>query len=179
MKQNKARGLALFLLTASLLAVALACRVEAPKIILENEPTLAPTVAITQVVTEVVTATPLPPTATLPPSPTPTSPPLPTATWDPLSAPIYYPLEDCAASRLKVGGKAFVANGGEVGIRYGQDIHYDSVATTAQMGDVLDITAGPYCSWGWIIWMVQTKDGFVGFIPEGNGETYWLLPVAP
>ena len=147
--------------------------------ILNDEPTAPATVAITQVVTEVITATPLPPSATPEPSPTPSPTLAPTATWDPLSAPIYYPLDDCAASRLSVGDKAFVSYGGEVGIRYGQDLHYDFVAVTANMGDVLDITAGPYCSWGWIIWMVQTSDGFVGFAPEGNGETYWLLPVGP
>lgn len=136
------------------------------------------TILVTQVVTEVVyTATPEP-TATPMPTATPTPVPTSTPTFDPYSAPVYYPLKDCVASRLHVGDVAMVSpGGGPNGIRYGMDLHYDTIVEYADPGTTLDIIGGPYCSHGWIVWMVQTKNGVIGYTPEGNGNEYWLLPV--
>jgi hypothetical protein len=164
----------------SLLLMTVACRIEPPRIIMDEDTPEAtqPVVFITAVITEVITPTPAPVTPTLPPTATPE--PTPSPTWDPLSAPIYYPLENCVASRLHVGDLAMVTyGGGPNGIRYGLDIHYDTVLTYAEEGQNLEIIAGPWCSQGWIVWMVRTMDGIVGYTPEGDGNSYWLMPVKP
>lgn len=138
-----------------------------------------PVLVITQVVTEIIPPSPLPATPTLPNTSTP-EPPTPTPTFDPLSAPIYYPLKDCVASRLHIGDIAMVSlQGGPNGIRYGRDLYYDTIIAYAQPGALLEITNGPWCSRGWIVWMVRMQDGTVGYTPEGNGEEYWLLPTRP
>ena len=134
---------------------------------------------VTQIVTEIIPPTPLPATPTSPPTATP-EPPTATPTWDPMNAPIYYPLEDCVASRLHVGDNAMVSlSGGANGIRYGTDLFYDTIITYAQPGSTLEIVNGPFCSRGWIVWFVRTLDGTVGYTPEGNGNEYWLLPLQP
>jgi len=140
-------------------------------------PVIEKTILITQIYTEVVyTATPEP---TLTPMPTQSPTPLPTSTptFDPYSAPIYYPLENCVASRLHVGDLAVVSpGGGPNGIRYGMDLYYDTIVAYAEPGQQLNIVGGPYCSHGWIVWLVQTMNGVIGYTPEGNGIEYWLLP---
>lgn len=166
----------------SLVLALLACRVEPPKIVMEEDTPTPQVLMVTQVVTQVITPTPAPqqpqptaqPTATTPPEPT------VTPTWSMSDAPIYYPLEDCVASRLRVGDKAMVSLvGGPNGIRYGRDIHVDTIALYAQPGDILEIVGGPWCSQGWLVWMVRTADGFVGYTPEGDGNNYWLFPLPP
>ena len=173
---NKRKRVYLIILVNLFLAL-LACKVEAPKIVWEETLTATPEVQVlTQVVTQVVTPTPLP---TSTPQPTPTDLPTLTPTWDPLSAPVYYPLKDCVASRLHLGDLAMVSlKGGPNGIRYGRDMSQDTIIAYADPGDILEITAGPWCSYGWLVWMVRTLDGVVGFTPEGNGNEYWLLPLA-
>ncbi|MBN1147341.1 MAG: hypothetical protein JXA78_08795 [Anaerolineales bacterium] len=138
-----------------------------------------PVIVITQVITEVIPATTAVATATPEPTATPV-PPTPTPTWDPLSAPIYYPLADCVASRLHIGDRVMVSLvGGPNGIRYGRNIHDDTIIAYAQPGSILEIVNGPWCSHGWIVWMVRMQDGLTGYTPEGNGEEYWLLPLQP
>lgn len=172
-KPYQQRRVFIAILTSMLFIALTACQAAPQPTIEETKPV---EIVITAVVTEVITPTPVPVTPTLPPTATPE--PSPTPTWDPLSAPIYYPLQDCVASRLHVGDKAMVTyGGGPNGIRYGMDVHFDTVVTYAQEGQVLDITGGPWCSHGWIVWMVRTADGFVGYTPEGDGNSYWLLPV--
>ncbi len=137
-----------------------------------------PVVVITQVVTEMIPPTPLPVTPTIAPSAT-ALPPTITPTWDPLSAPIYYPIPDCVASRLHIGDKAMVSFvGGANGIRYGRDLAEETVIGYAQPGAILEITNGPWCSRGWLVWMVKTADGLTGYTPEGDGNSYWLLPTS-
>jgi hypothetical protein len=139
----------------------------------------APVIIVTQVITEIIPPTPVPVTPTAVKTNTPV-PPSPTPTWDPLSAPIYYPLDDCVASRLHVGDMAQVSlSGGPNGIRYGRDLYYDTIVGYAQPGSLLEITNGPWCSRGWLVWLVRTQDGVVGYTPEGNGSEYWLFPTAP
>ena len=167
------------LVLVALLIASIACRVEAPRIVLEESPTptTQPTQIITQVVTEIITPTPLPILPTSPP--TQSSEPTPTPTFDPFSAPIYYPLPDCVASRLHKNDTAIVTSvGGANGIRYSPDMSLsDNIEQYAQPGDTLIIRDGPWCSYGWIVWFVETSGGFLGYTPEGNGEVYWLLPV--
>lgn len=165
------------LLLSSLFLLTLACRVEAPRLILEESPTAPPVVIITQVLTQMITPTPEP-TSTPRPSDTPEATLAPT--FDPLSVPIYYPLANCAASRLRVGDYAVVSLlGGANGIRSGSDLRTDVVEYYAQPGERLKIVGGPVCSYGWIVWLVETGSGYRGFTPEGNGNEYWLFPVQP
>jgi hypothetical protein len=142
-------------------------------------PTQAPTppvIIITQVVTEVIPPTPLPATPTRAPTNTPFV-PTPTPTYDPYKAPIYYPLDNCVASRLHIGDLAMVSlNGQASAIRYGTDLHNDTILTYAQPGAILEIVDGPYCNSGWLVWYVRTADGTTGYTPEGNGNEYWLFP---
>jgi hypothetical protein len=161
-----------------LLLASLACRVEMPRIVLEESPTptLVPTQISTIVITEIITPTPEPIQPTAPPAPT--TGPTVKPTFDPFSAPIYYPLPDCVASRLHVGDTAMVSFvGGANGIRTSADVSIDNIEAYAQPGDQLIIMDGPWCSYGTIVWLVKTGAGYIGFTPEGNGEVYWLLPV--
>jgi hypothetical protein len=70
--------------------------------------------------------------------------------------------------------------GGPNAIRTNPDVREDTnIIDYAQPGAILLIVAGPYCDLNHIIWLVQTSDGVRGFTPEGNGDEYWLFPVAP
>ena len=136
-----------------------------------------PTVVITQYVTQVV-ATP-----TITPIPLSTSvsnqtPSVAIGGWDSFTVAIYYPIAGCVASRLHEGDVAFVANAG-VDIIQSKDIGYSPVYRTLAPGELVDITKGPWCSGGSLIWRVGTADGLDGFVPEGNGEIYWMLPMPP
>jgi hypothetical protein len=172
-KNKKVRGLLVVMLG---LHLALAACATNPA----TAPTATPPVIyVTQIVTQIIPPTPVPMTPTPLPTETP-APPSPTPTFDPLTAEIYYPLEGCVASRLHVGDKAMVSLvGGPNGIRYGRDLSEATVIGYAQPGAILDIVNGPWCSRGWIVWFVRTGDGTEGFTPEGDGNEYWLLPVAP
>lgn len=146
----------------------------------ENEANVQPVVLITQVVTQIV-ATP-----TITPVPPPTSAaahttvPASSGGYDPFSAPIYYPIQGCFASRLHVGDVAFVANGtGVIGIHQTRDIGYAPMWRYLEAGELMDIIKGPWCDRGALVWKVATHDGYIGFVPEGDGNTYWLLPMPP
>jgi hypothetical protein len=170
---KKARVYLMFLLALPMLLPA-CIQITAPT----QQVATPPIVVITQVVTEMIPPTPLPVTPTIAPSAT-ALPPTITPTWDPLSAPIYYPIKDCVASRLHVGDKAMVSFvGGANGIRYGLDLSESTIVGYAQPGAILVIQNGPWCSRGWLVWLVKTADGLVGYTPEGDGNSYWLLPAA-
>lgn len=168
--RNFGRWSSLGLLIALLAAGCRPAAVQSPELVTPQ------VVIITQVVTQIIPPTPVPMTATPAPTDTPVV-PTATPTFDALSAPIYYPLEGCVASRLHIGDFAMVSYyGGPNGIRYGRDLAESTVFAYAQPGDILEITNGPWCSRGWLVWMVRTADGNVGYTPEGDGNTYWLLP---
>lgn len=136
------------------------------------------TPGVTVFVTQVV-ATPLPETP-LPPA---TNTPLPTTKpydpFDPFSVHIYYPITGCSASRLHVDDKAFVAVLGEKAkLYFSTDVLYDPGSRALQLDEVLLILDGPACSDGYLLWWVETEaDELKGWAPEGDGETYWLLPL--
>ncbi len=182
MKNNRQLPIGMVRLTALLALIFLVMPLSACiQIVAPTAPATATNsvLIITQVVTEIIPPTPLPATVTPLPTNTP-EPPTPTATFDPLSVPIYYPLDDCVASRLHLGDTAMVSlQGGANGIRYGSDLYQDTIIAYAQPGSFLEIMNGPYCSHGWITWFVKMQDGTVGYTPEGNGDEYWLLPAQP
>jgi len=156
-----------------------ACAVEEP----QTDPAaqnVQPIVVITNVVTQIVatpTVTPVPP----PEEKTiPVVNPVSSGGWDPFSLPIYYPLQGCSASRLHPGDVAFVGNGaGVIGIHYSSDIGYAPIFRHLNAGEVIDIVDGPWCENGTLVWKVATADKYLGFTPEGDGSTYWLLPMPP
>ncbi len=116
----------------------------------QAETATAPVLIVTQVITQIIPPTPIPETPAATKTFTP-EPPTPSPTFDPISAPIYFPLEDCVASRLHVGDVAMVSLvGGPNGIRFGQDLSTDTIIAYAQPGSKLEIVNGPWCSRGWI-----------------------------
>jgi hypothetical protein len=138
-----------------------------------------PRIVITQLITQIV-ATP-----TITPTPEPTEVvkvvvPVSSGGWDPFSVPIYYPIQGCVASRLHEGDVAFVANGaGTLGIHYSKDTRESPIFRRLDPGEAIDIIKGPWCDSGSVIWKVASSDGYIGFVPEGDGSVYWLLPMSP
>jgi hypothetical protein len=151
---------------------------QATAVITEQATDVTQTPAITVFVTQVV-ATPLPATATRPPTATPLPVPTQFDPNDPINAEIYYPLPGCSASRLHVDDLAFVAaTGDKVRLHISQDILYDPGMRPLERDEVLLITRGPFCNEGWLIWEVLVQETEeVGFVPEGDGNQYWLLPL--
>lgn len=176
MPRIKKKGLALAVVGLSLFLFVPACFSVAPRST-QAVQIVYPTVVITQYVTQVV-ATP-----TITPMPLPTSvsnqtPSVVSVGWDPFTVAIYYPIAGCVASRLHEADVAFVANAG-VNLYASKDIGFAPVTRKLTAGEMVDITKGPWCSEGSLIWKVLTVDGTDGFAPEGNGETYMLLPMPP
>lgn len=139
------------------------------------------TVVIQQMVTQIVATSP----PTNPPPPVqPTPSPQPTATypsqWNPFSIPIYYPLIGCIASRLHEGDTAIVATtGGSLGLYQSRDLPYAPLIRKLNVGEIWYILRGPHCVQDMLLWEVINLEKETGFIPEGNGEVYWLLPAPP
>lgn len=138
-----------------------------------------PTVVIVQYVTQVVaTITPAPPVTPAPPATAKPAVSSGVVGYDPASQDIYYPLMGCqVASRLHVGERAFVANGGgQIGLHYTKDIGDAPIYRKLAAGEELDVIGGPFCERQSLVWKVIASDGQEGFAPEGNGNTYWLMP---
>lgn len=139
---------------------------------------ISPTVFVTVFVTPVM-ATPLPTTPT--PEPSPTLAPGPTYIdqTSPYNVPIYYPLPGCAGSRLHLEDMAFVAQIDKVMRIYNtRNIAFDPGMRAMELGEEMEIIEGPTCNNGWLLWRVKTvNDEIRGWVPEGNGEVYFLLPV--
>jgi len=140
-----------------------------------------PTLFITPMVTQVI-ATRSAPTATPEEESTPTQ--VLSSSYDPLKVSIYYPVKGCVASRLRVGDAAFVAyNGGQMGVYPSKDIAFAPILRYAQTGEAFLITEGPWCDENTLVWKVETTDeeqiemDIENYVPEGNGEQYWLLPL--
>ncbi len=139
------------------------------------------TIFVTQIVTLIV-ATPLP-TEPLPPPtqfiPTPTRTSPPTIPGD-----IYYPIPGCVASRLHIGDIAYVVSlSGNTGMHIDKDVQYSPTLYMPELGEQLEVKKGPWCWEGkMIIWLFRTirsnkDDEIEGYMAEGDGEYYWILPV--
>ena len=136
-----------------------------------------PTVIIVQYVTQVVaTVTPQPPAG---PTAVPPTKPAPAASgFDPYSVKPYYPISGCVASRLHPGDVAFVATGGEqMGIHYSRDVGFSPIARSLVPGELLYIIDNATCNRNGLVWEVLAdSDNTHGFVIEGDGETYWVMP---
>lgn len=143
------------------------------------QPAANPTVVIVQYVTQVVaTVTPAPPAAPTAIPPTKQAPPASTG-FDPYSVELHYPVSGCqVASRLNIGDVAFVAAGSEqFGIHFTKDVGFSPVTRKLTPGELLYILDGPTCNRNGLVWQVLADaDDAMGYVIEGNGETYWLLP---
>jgi hypothetical protein len=141
---------------------------------------LPPKVFVTFYVTPII-ATPAPITPQPPAAET--KPAAPTA-FDPNSpwnAPVHFPGPGCSASRLYPEDRAFVAAIGEFSRVYKtKQIQFDPGVRDLVPGEEMTILYGPLCDEDWLFWFVELDaDELQGFVPEGNGNVYYLLPAPP
>ncbi len=139
----------------------------------------APTYFVTQYVTQIVATVP---TSTPEPEPTSTPWPTPTLEWDPFAVPVSFPLVGCPGSRLQVGGMAFVAMTDSVAYLYSTyDTDDDPGMRKLVNGEKMYIMDGAWCSTQRkVMWQVyMLSDQRIGFVAEGDGNIYWLLPLSP
>ena len=136
-----------------------------------------PTVVIVQYVTQVVaTVTPAPPRHRYPADPK------DAASFyglRPVFGGMHYPVSGCqVASRLNIGDVAFVAVGSEqFGIHFSKDVGFSPITRKLTPGELLYILDGPTCNRNGLVWQVLADaDDAMGYVIDGNGETYWLLP---
>lgn len=120
------------------------------------------------------------------PSPADTSIPVvvqqPSPTRTPNNTPtpqIYSPLSRCAASRLHVGDSAYVNyETGRIGMRSEPVATIgDKLVRKLEEGEILHIIDGPKCDLGWVFWKVRTVYSETGWIPEGDGIEFWVVPI--
>lgn len=137
------------------------------------------TMVVVQYVTQVIaTTTPAPPTST--PRPVTKTPQIVNTGFDPFKVMPYYPLMGCpVASRLHVGDRAFVASNrnGTLDLHWSANVGDSPIFRHLGSGEVLDILDGPYCRTQSIVWEVIGADNQIGYVSEGNGDEYWLLPM--
>jgi hypothetical protein len=177
MNTNKYRSIYLIIFVSLAFLVA-ACTSEMQAATQEVQVSV-PTVIVQQYVTQVVATAAAPAPTAVPAKPT--AQVINTTGYDPLSEPIYYPIMGCVASRLHVGDRAFVAYGaGTNGIHYSEDIGDAPIFRRLYPGEIMEVIDGPYCERDSVVWKVFALiDEQVGFVGEGNGDYYWLLPLPP
>lgn len=86
--------------------------------------------------------------------------------------------EGAPTPQLEVGGRGRVSPGQANNVR---DQATTSGVLVGQIaaGTVFDVLAGPTCADGYLWWQVESDaDGVVGWTVEGQGDEYWLLPIA-
>ena len=87
------------------------------------------------------------------------------------------PCPDAATSRLKIGDLAYVTKDPPLANRVRQEPNTDAeVLGYITPGGSMEIIAGPECANGWVWWRVKNAD-LEGWTPEGDQETYWLVPL--
>jgi hypothetical protein len=143
-----------------------------------------PTIYVTQYVTQVVATVPA---SSLSSNQAAVETPVPTVvqpqavSWDPFSVEIYYPKLGCSASRLHIGDRAFIAySEGLIGLYRYKNMSFEPELRHLASGTEVEIIDGPFCDEKIISWKVRTPDKeTVGYYPEGDGNSYWMLPLAP
>lgn len=93
---------------------------------------------------------------------------------------VYSPLSRCAESRLQVGDSAYVNyETGRLSMR-SEPVGTigDTLVRRLEEGEILHITDGPKCDMGWIFWKVRTVYSETGWIPEGDGNEFWVVPIS-
>jgi hypothetical protein len=140
-----------------------------------------PTVVVVQYVTQVVaTVTPAPPMPTQPPATAEPVVPASSTGFDPFRVEVYYPIMGCkVASRIHSGERAYVANNrsGTLGFHMSADIGDAPIYRSMNNGEILEVVNGPYCQLDSLVWGVLDNEGKLGYVAEGDGNSYWLLPL--
>lgn len=188
MRKRKA---SLVVLTLGVVALFVAsCAAPTPQVI-EVTREVPQTVVVTQVITQVVILEPSPTPTDTPapivyPTSTPTSLPLP-PTPNPGQVQalkqqgfyVYYPVEGCGPSIVRPSFHVYVSmDGGKNAIRSSPDISSaHNIIGYALPGEHLKVISGPVCSWGWLMWLVETDYGLTGWTPESDGKSFWLIPM--
>jgi len=105
---------------------------------------------------------------------------LPSVTLDVPSLKIYEPIKGCAASRIHTGDIVTLEKDIDyVSIRSEPDTRpSDNKIGKILPGDQAKIIGGPKCNYDWIIWEVKlASDGLTGWVPESDGNEFWLVPI--
>jgi|GEM_PF-1861700 len=88
---------------------------------------------------------------------------------------------DAPSSRLRVGDRAYVSydppESNHVRVK-----PYNGAGILGKMppGETMVILDGPICASGWVWWLVHSEQQteLSGWTPEGNPNTYWLVPLS-
>lgn len=90
---------------------------------------------------------------------------------------LWKPCADAPTSRLKVGDIAYVTKDPPLPNRVRQKPNREAeILGLINPGGGMDIIDGPSCGEGWVWWKVKNAD-LEGWTPEGDFETYWLIPL--
>lgn len=90
----------------------------------------------------------------------------------------YTPIADCAKSRIYTGDNVILDNTDYVTIRSTPDTHpTDNRIGRLEPGEIAHVVDGPICNYGWILWEIENSDGIHGWIPETNGQEFWLIAI--
>ena len=90
---------------------------------------------------------------------------------------IWRPCPDAATSRLKVGDIAYVTKDPPLPNRIRKEPTREAeILGLINPGGSMNIIDGPACADGWVWWKVKNAD-YEGWTPEGDQETYWLIPL--
>lgn len=89
---------------------------------------------------------------------------------------LWKPCQDAPTSRLKKGDLAYVTKDPPLPNRIRKDPNRQAeILGYIVPGGGMEIIDGPSCSDGWVWWKVKNAD-YTGWTPEGDQETYWLIP---
>ena len=154
---------------------------EALPIIEQDTPTSAPEALLPTETPSLAAPTQTPFVVEITPSNTPTqlTPSIEPTDYNTPTPERYFPLQNCAASQLRLGDSAFVDyDGGKNSLRETPDTHpSDNIIGYIYPGDVVEIIDGPVCNYGWVLWKVMTTTYEEAWTPETDGEEFWILPV--
>jgi streptogramin lyase len=89
------------------------------------------------------------------------------------------PCPDGPTSRLQVGETVYVTKDPPIPNRVRREPTREAeILGLIGPGGGMDIIDGPACADGWVWWKVKNAD-LEGWTPEGDAETYWLIPLNP
>jgi hypothetical protein len=87
------------------------------------------------------------------------------------------PCSDAPTSRLKLGDIAYVTKDPPLPNRVRQEPNREAeILGLIRPGGGMNILDGPACGNGWVWWKVKNAD-LEGWTPEGDFDTYWLVPL--
>jgi hypothetical protein len=108
----------------------------------------------------------------------PTRVPTASATAPGYKAALYEPIPGCARSHVHANDWVMITFGKDYNsIRSTADTHpTDNKIGRAEPGELLYVTGGPVCNYGWLLWEVRTSAGIQGWTPETDGKDFFIEP---